>query len=65
MYRLTPICMCQLAEGRQFRCPAWVFSPVSLLSQERLVAYQGKLVTVQDVSGQVANGTGASCVCNP
>ena len=23
------------------------------------MAYQGKLVTVQDVSGQVANGTGA------
>ncbi|KAK9828053.1 hypothetical protein WJX81_005565, partial [Elliptochloris bilobata] len=26
--------------------------------KERLVAYQGKLVTVQDVSGAVANGTG-------
>lgn len=27
--------------------------------QERLVAYQGKLITVQDVMGVVANGTGA------
>lgn len=29
------------------------------------MAYQGKLVTVQDVSGQVANGTGATCVSYP
>ena len=26
------------------------------------MAYEGKLVTVQDVSGQVANGTGAICM---
>ena len=31
---------------------------ILLGAQERLVAYQGKLVTVQDVSGEVANGTG-------
>ena len=33
-------------------------SKILLGAQERLVAYQGKLVTVQDVSGEVANGTG-------
>ena len=29
------------------------------------MAYQGKFVTVQDVSGQVANGTGATRSCHP